>query len=253
VSYTKGDVTDINSLRQATDGVDKVSWPRHDQAIRFRCPSCLTTVAVGVRQVVFVAQAKNSSEARSVDYLGLRNLAQAFQETRITESGKQIATKRTLFKFRKSVDKDVWDVQPPADGHSEASWAVQDVQAGRPAFSGTLAPSAPALMLESKKLKLDLSKFGGLIMFFKASGRTSPSTNFRFVIRTARYAEQGVQYEMALPAVWNRFLSFRMNFNDFVPFKNGLPCTGLGAAPLDPADVQQFAITASRCGTDVLF
>jgi hypothetical protein len=77
-------------------------------------------------QVLFLAQANNETEARAVEYRGLRNLVQAFQDTRITESGRRLTTKRTLFKFRKSVDFEAWAVNttvlPPG---AEASWAVQ--------------------------------------------------------------------------------------------------------------------------------
>lgn len=222
VSYIKGDMSDLTSLRTACDGVDKV---------------------------VYVAQARDDMDARTVEYLGLRNLAQAFQDTRITEKGKRITTKRTLFKFRKPVDRDVWVAgTPPAGG--EATWTVQDERSGRPAFVGSLpVGSGGSVALESKKLGLNLAKFGGLLMLFKAQG--DAQTSFRFVIRTSAYAEQGIQYELALPPVRNRYTAFRMNFRDFVPMKNGAPYSGVlgglgGVLALDPSDVKQFAVMAVR-------
>jgi NAD(P)-dependent dehydrogenase (short-subunit alcohol dehydrogenase family) len=231
VSYMKGDLADVASLRAACEGADKV---------------------------VFVAQARDDADARAVEYQGLRNLAQAFQDTRVTESGKRVTTKRTLFKFRKPVDRDVWGVNPAsASPGAEGSWTVEDAKAGRPAFKGTL-PATGSVALESKKITINLAKFGGLLMLFKAEA-ADPQTQFKFVIRTSLYAEQGVQYELALPPVRNRFLAFRMNFKDFVPMKDGKPYAGLGlgalglgggAVALDPADVRQFAVQASRDGAD---
>lgn len=229
VSYMKGDLSDMASLRNACEGADKV---------------------------VYVAQARDDLDARAVEYQGLRNLAQAFQDTRVTESGKRVTTKRTLFKFRKPVDRDVWGVSAAsASPGAQGTWTVQDAKAGRPTFQGTLPATGPGqVALESKKLTLNLAKFGGLLMLFKAEA-ADPATQFKFVIRTSLYASEGVQYELALPPVRNRFLAFRMNFKDFVPMKDGKPYTGLGlgalglgggAVALDPSDVQQFAVQASR-------
>lgn len=225
VSYVKGDLSDLSSLRTACDGADKV---------------------------VYVAQAREDGDARTVEYLGLRNLAQAFQDTRVSDAGKRVATKRTLFKFRKPADRGVWAVATPSAEGAEGAWTVQDERSGRPAFVGSL-PVGPggSIVLESKKLGLNLSKFGGLLMLFKAQG--DAQTSFRFVIRTSAYAEQGVQYEIALPLVRNRFTAFRMNFRDFVPMKDGTPYAGVlgglgGVTALDPGDVKQFAVMAVREG-----
>lgn len=231
VQYMKGDLSDLNSLRTACDGVDKV---------------------------VFVAQARTDADARQIEYLGLRNLAQAFQDTRVSESGKRLTTKRTLFKFRKNVDREVWGVATPTVAGAEGTWTVQDAKAGRPSFVGTLpAEKGGSLVLESKNLGLNLAKFGGLLMLFKA--QADAQTSFKFVVRTSSYASQGVQYELLLPPVRNRFVAFRMNFKDFVPMKDGKPYSGgLGAlglgglgggaaaAALDPSDVKQFAVMAVR-------
>lgn len=223
VSYVKGDLADLASLRTACDGADKA---------------------------VYVAQARDDGDARTVEYLGLRNLAQAFQDTRLSETGKRVTTKRTLFKFRKPVDRDVWGVTQPLVDGAEGAWTVQDERSGRPAFVGSL-PVGPggSIALESKKLGLNLSKFGGLLMLFKAQG--DAQTTFRFVIRTSAFAEQGIQYELALPLVRNRFTAFRMNFRDFVPMKDGSPYKGVlgglgGVAALDPSDVKQFAVMVKR-------
>ncbi len=230
VSYMKGDLSDMGSLRAACEGADKV---------------------------VFVAQARDDTDARAVEYQGLRNLAQAFQDTRVTEAGKRVTTKRTLFKFRKPVDRDVWAVNAAAASPgAQGSWTVEDAKAGRPTFKGALPDGAGSVALESKKIALNLAKFGGLLMLFKAEAGDA-QTQFKFVIRTSLYAEQGVQYELALPPVRSRFLAFRMNFKDFVPMKEGKLYAGLGlgalglgggAVALDPSDVRQFAVLASREG-----
>lgn len=198
---------------------------------------------------MFVAQARNETDSRSVEFLGLRNLAQAYQDTRITTKGKRVQIKRTLFKFRKGVDRDVWAVSARTAKRKgvTASWAVEDEKAGRPVFTGlfapTLEPSECVATLDSKQISLNLGKFSGLLVFFKATG--DDATSFRFVIRTGLYESQGIQYEMALPSVQNRFVPFRMNFKDFVATRNGQPYVGLGSLPLDPADVRQFAIVAA--------
>ena len=197
-------------------------------------------------QVVFVAQARSDADARGVEYLGLKNLAQAFQDTRITESGKRVTTKRTLFKFRKPVDKDVFSVSMPKDAPTglQASWEIADAKAGRPVFAGSLPVAGGLVSLASKKIGLNLGKFGGLLMFFKAQG--DAQTSFKYVIRTGSYASTGIEYELALPAIRNRFVAFRMNFKDFVPTKNGASYSGPGSIPLDPSDVKQFSIVAVR-------
>jgi len=135
----------------------------------------------------------------------------------------------------------------------------EDIKANRPTFTVTSPPNGGEgrAILESKKIGLNLNKFGGLLMLYRTTTTTPittpcTTTSYRFVIRTRKGVEAGIDYVLPLPDTNGRFTSFRMNFRDFVPVMavDGSPYIGFDSRlrKLDPADVIQFGVVVVNNG-----
>ncbi|CAM9959722.1 unnamed protein product, partial [Choristocarpus tenellus] len=76
VGYAKGDLTNQKSIVDAVSGCDKI---------------------------IFCAQARDSSQVEHVEFEGLKNAVNAFQDRRVAMYGHVYSTKKTLFRLTRQV------------------------------------------------------------------------------------------------------------------------------------------------------
>ena len=92
VMYSQGDLQNMESLELAVTEVDKIIF----------CPTTMPTVNGDT------SNPQRAAWAEQIDYHGMKNLVQAYQNVRHADYGTNQAAKRTLFKFSRIQDFDLF-------------------------------------------------------------------------------------------------------------------------------------------------
>eukprot|EP00638_Chattonella_subsalsa_P000646 CAMPEP_0117754408 /NCGR_PEP_ID=MMETSP0947-20121206/12813_1 /TAXON_ID=44440 /ORGANISM="Chattonella subsalsa, Strain CCMP2191" /LENGTH=534 /DNA_ID=CAMNT_0005573495 /DNA_START=78 /DNA_END=1682 /DNA_ORIENTATION=- len=211
VTYTQGDLTKKNSLRDAVSGVDKV---------------------------VIAAAPSADQNGQEVDYYGTLNLLQVFQDMRVLDYGRSLSTKRMLFKFKSDVDRELWNLNEEYRGENRVCWKASEYD-GKAVFAGTVTQSYGDVSIESVQMKLNLEPFSGFLMKVKGNGEA-----FRVVLRTTSYYTDNVQYEAEFMTQKDKWMSVRLPFSNFVPYCDGKRVPEFDE--LDRSDIEQLAISHRR-------
>ncbi|CAM9678446.1 unnamed protein product, partial [Ectocarpus sp. 12 AP-2014] len=206
-TFAQGDLTNYRSIVDAVSGVDKV---------------------------IFCAQARDPEQAELVEYEGLRNLLAAFQDQRVALYGDPFSTKKTLFRFNREADRELWAVDQ--DSQQSAMWKSNKFGYGT--FGSTRMYESGYATVESQQIKLNLSGFSGLAV--RCCGDGKP---YRFILRDKQYEETGIQFEMTKPNKWQ---THRLPFSAFDAYLYGQVVQAEAGMEVDRASVQQLAIGYKR-------
>ncbi|CAM9283124.1 unnamed protein product, partial [Ectocarpus sp. 8 AP-2014] len=213
-TFAQGDLTNYRSIVDAVSGVDKV---------------------------IFCAQARDPEQAELVEFEGLRNLLAAFQDQRVALYGDPYSTKKTLFRFNREADRELWAVDQ--DSQQSAMWKSNKFGYGT--FGSTRMYESGYATVESQLIKLNLSGFSGLAI--RCCGDGKP---YRFILRDRQYEETGIQFEMVIQASrWtkpNKWQTHRLPFSSFDAYLNGQVVQAEAGMEVDRASVQQLAIGYKR-------
>jgi len=211
VTYTKGDLRDKNSLRDAVSGVDKV---------------------------VLAAGTDKDDEAQKLDYYGTLNILQVFQDMRVLDYGRSLSTKRMLFKFKSNVDRELWSLNEMYRTAPNVCWKASPYDQ-KAVFAGTVPRTYGDITIESVQMKLNLEPFSGFLIKVKGDGQS-----FRVVLRTLAYSTTGIQYEAEFSTVADKWISVRLPFSNFVPYADGKKMPAFNE--LDRSTIEQVAISHRR-------
>jgi len=100
VTYSQGDLSNVDSLEYAVTDVDKIVM----------CPTSTSSStskdddSIGNEDVVLKRLQERAQRAEQYDCWGMKNLVQAYQHVRHADYGTSQAAKRTLFKFSRPED-----------------------------------------------------------------------------------------------------------------------------------------------------
>ncbi|CAN0008305.1 unnamed protein product, partial [Scytosiphon promiscuus] len=211
-TFAQGDLTNYRSIVDAVSGVDKV---------------------------IFCAQARDPEQAELVEYEGLRNLLAAFQDQRVALYGDPYSTKKTLFRFNRDADRELWAV----DEYSQQSAMWKSNKFGYGTFGSTRMYESGYATVESQTIKLNLAGFSGLAI--RCCGDGKP---YRFILRDRQYEETGIQFETIIQArpAPNKWQTHRLPFSAFDAYINGQVVQAEAGMEVDRASVQQLAIGYKR-------
>ncbi len=186
VEFVKGDLSDYDSLFEATADVDKV---------------------------VFAAGIENDGPA---EMHGICSLIRALQDARVADFGAAEATKRSLFHFNNPKDLGRWAAMPPTENEiGERAPRVQfsKTASGRIAFMGQVyAKYVGFTEVRCAPVNIDLTNFSGLILRCVGDGNT-----YTAVLRTASAARAGYEYYCSFDTQKNRWSSVRLPLSSFRP------------------------------------
>eukprot|EP00903_Cladosiphon_okamuranus_P020819 g19121.t1 len=209
-TFAQGDLTNYRSIVDAVSGVDKV---------------------------IFCAQARDPEQAELVEFEGLRNLLAAFQDQRVALYGDPYSTKKTLFRFNREPDRELWSV----DAESQQSSMWKSNKFGYGTFGSTRMYEAGYATVESQQINLNLAGFSGLAI--RCCGDGKP---YRFILRDRQYDETGIQFETVIQTKPNKWQTHRLPFSSFDAYLNGQVVQAEAGMEVNRASVQQLAIGYKR-------
>jgi uncharacterized protein YbjT (DUF2867 family) len=214
VSFVKGDLSDHDALLDCVGDVDKVVCavgPTGDQA------------------------------AEAVDFRGVVNLISAFQDSRVMHYGRSEATKLRLFDFSRDRDVEKWRVVPPAPdafGGSSARVNFTETTRGRKVFLGRVFGIYDGQAeMRTVPAKISLRGFSGLILRVIGDGKP-----YRFVLRTAGGAKEGVEYVVTFATRRGKWETIRLPISSFVARNMSDDAVRKDAIKLSRGDVRQMAL-----------
>eukprot|EP00611_Tribonema_gayanum_P023340 TRINITY_DN488_c3_g1_i2.p1 TRINITY_DN488_c3_g1~~TRINITY_DN488_c3_g1_i2.p1 ORF type:complete len:550 (-),score=184.32 TRINITY_DN488_c3_g1_i2:320-1969(-) len=212
VTYTQGDLGNAASIVDAVSGVDKV---------------------------MFLAQSRDDS-AQDVEFAGFKNLISTFQDARVADYGTAFSTKRTLFKFNRPMDRELWSLAKEA---ARLKWAPNKFDHGT--LGGVGVQELGDLSVESPKLDLNMGAFSGLVVRLLGDGK-----QYRIILRTKLYETNGVQFESVVQTKPNKWQTHRLPFSTFEAHVGGTNIEGAQQVRLDRRDVKQIAVAYRRAPSD---
>lgn len=214
VSYIKGDLSDYDSLLEATGDVDKV------------------ICAVGTR---------DTASAENVEFEGISTLIRAFQDSRVQFYGRAEATKLILFNFGDDNHLQKWKRVVPEQGDEGARAPRVNFQMTGPnrvAFMGHVYSKYTGLAeIRTIPSRINLRGFSGLLLRCIGDGK-----NYTIVLRTAGGVRSGVEYIAQITSHKNKWESVRIPISSFEPFSMADHTLKSGAPELDRSDIRQIAI-----------
>ncbi|CAM9128472.1 unnamed protein product [Discosporangium mesarthrocarpum] len=213
VKYAKGDLTNQKSIVDSVSGCDKV---------------------------VFCAQARDPSEAEMVEFEGLKNMVEAFQDQRVALYGHVYSTKKTLFRLNRQIDRDLWRLAEPYAG---VSWSKNKY--GHGTLGSVKLITSGYITVESTPINLNLSGFSGLALRCLGDGKT-----YRLILRDQLYGKTGIQFEATIQTKPNKWMTHRVPFSIFQPFLNGEAVGAKAGIELDRSTMQQIGVAYKRTPTD---
>eukprot|EP00612_Vaucheria_litorea_P005911 CAMPEP_0171460514 /NCGR_PEP_ID=MMETSP0945-20130129/5352_1 /TAXON_ID=109269 /ORGANISM="Vaucheria litorea, Strain CCMP2940" /LENGTH=487 /DNA_ID=CAMNT_0011986717 /DNA_START=121 /DNA_END=1584 /DNA_ORIENTATION=- len=212
VGYTQGDLTDKSSIFEAVSGVDKV---------------------------IFLAQSRENS-GEDIEFTGFKNLVSAFQDARVADYGTAFSTKRTLFKFRRQADRDLWYL---SSQFPKVTWRPNKYDHGT--LGGVGIEEFGDLSVESPKLELNMGAFSGLMVRLLGDGKA-----YKIFVRTSLFEKTGIQFETTIQTKPNKWQTHRLPFENFEAHLDGNNVDGAMQAILDRRDVKQLGFLYRRTPSD---
>ncbi|CAN0144422.1 unnamed protein product [Ascophyllum nodosum] len=209
-TFAQGDLTNYRSIVDAVSGVDKV---------------------------IFCAQARDPLQAEMVEYEGLRNLLAAFQDQRVALYGDPYSTKKTLFRFNRPTDRELWDVGMESKGN--AMWKANKFGYGT--FGSTRMYDFGYATVESQPINLNLAGFSGLAVRCCGDGKA-----YRVILRDKQYETNRMQFETVIKTKPNKWQTHRLSFSAFDAYRDGEMLQTEVGTELDRSSVQQLAVAYKR-------
>ncbi|CAK0826997.1 unnamed protein product [Prorocentrum cordatum] len=155
------------------------------------------------------------------------------------------SAKVRLFSFDRQTDLELWDLERRRHsdvcyGDHRARWARDPSGSAR--LVGHFLEPFGQVQLRSPVLKLDLRRFGGLVL--RLRGR-APGSRLSFFLRTADFEESRVQYEAGLRCGDTGWHVVRLPFRAFQPVRADgveLPEDEAASRPLDRSGIVQLGV-----------
>ncbi|CAM9900743.1 unnamed protein product, partial [Phaeothamnion confervicola] len=139
------------------------------------------------------------------------------------------------------VDRELWQLSSPS--YQRVTWLPNKFN------HGTLGSIGVAnfgyVGVESQPLGLNLGPFSGFVIRALGDGKV-----YKVIVRTDLYASAGIQFEANIQTQPNRWLTHRLPFSDFEPYKDGELVSGESTAALDRRNIQQLGVAYYRRPAD---
>jgi len=224
---------------------------------RFSLPDDLYDAVAGIDKMVLC---DCDDEGRTgITGRDVKNLLATWMMYRhdFAESQRAYTTKVRLFNFDREADFDLWDVESsqPSDmcyGLQSCTWSRCSVYEKTAMFQGRFFEPVAQAQLRSPRLKLNFTRFGGIVFTCYNQGTDN---KYSWFLRTSDFDETRVQYEFNFTCQASRWHHVRMPFNAFRPVRaDGVPLPEEEAAkyPLRREDVVQMGIAFRLTGEDNL-
>mmetsp|Transcript_100711 Transcript_100711/g.178804 ORF Transcript_100711/g.178804 Transcript_100711/m.178804 type:complete len:1154 (+) Transcript_100711:49-3510(+) len=196
----------------------------------------------------------------------VKNLISAWQLYRadFSEGQKAFQSKVSIFNFRKEADFELWDVEriTPSDmcyGGQDVTWLQNPRTKNEARYSGEFFPSydgersAGQTQLRSPLLKLNFSKFSGLLVSVR---NRDMKNKYAFFLRTSHFQRTRIQYEFDLELEPGGWKHHRMPFASFKPIRTDgveLPEEEIEEFPFQREDVVQMGFVFRTDGQVIKF
>jgi len=237
--------------------------PVNIEKSRYSLPDDLYDAVAGIDKVVICDCDENSGKA-SITGRDVKNLLSTWMIYRndFAESQRAYTTKVRLFNFDRDADFDLWEVENsrPSDlsyGRQQCGWVrKQDndnylIKDNKAMFLGRFYEPVHQAQLKSPQLKLNFTRFGGIIF---TCYNAAVDNKYSWFLRTSDFEETRLQYEFDFSCQASRWHHIRMPFNAFRPVRaDGVPLPEEEAAkyPLRREDVIQMGIAFRSNGEDI--
>ncbi|CAJ1396412.1 unnamed protein product [Effrenium voratum] len=220
-------VTAVAQTRDFLGTRDNVSTDKAKKTALGTVPDSLYDAVAGVDKLVICDCDDPSDDQGEV----VGNVLRAWQIYRqdFAESQRAYSSKVQVFNFQRSTDFELWDLerQYPSDmcyGVQRAGWTRNE--RGTALFIGQFFEPLGQCQLRSPKLKLNFSRFGGIIL---CAYNAAVKNKFSFFVRTSDFERSRVQFEFEFECEASSWNYVRMPFNamkavrtDGMPLPEGL-------------------------------
>jgi len=215
-------------------------------------PDSLYDAVAGVDKLVICDCDEPNEEFGEV----VSNVLRSWQIYRqdFAEKQKAFSSKVQVFNFDRQTDFELWDLerQYPSDmcyGIQRAGWTRDSF--GEALFVGQFFEDMGQCQLRSPRLKLNFSKFGGLIIRVY---NQAVNNKFSWFLRTSDFEQTRVQFEFDFVCEASSWCSFRMPFSAFKPVRaDGVPLDDPEEFQLRREDVVQMGVSFRTEGVPVQY
>ncbi|CAE7827113.1 DRG2 [Symbiodinium sp. CCMP2456] len=215
-------------------------------------PDSLYDAVAGVDKLVICDCDEPNEEFGEV----VSNVLRSWQLYRkdFAEEQRAFNSKVQVFNFQRQTDFELWDLerQYPSDmcyGVQRAGWTRNSY--GDALFVGQFFEDMGQCQLRSPRLKLNFSKFGGLIVTVY---NQAVNNKFSWFLRTSDFEQTRVQFEFDFVCEASSWCKFRMPFNAFKPVRaDGVPIDDPEEFQLRREDVVQMGVSFRTEGVPVQY
>jgi len=184
------------------------------------------------------------------------NVLRAWQLYRqdFAENQRAFNSKVQIFNFNRATDFELWDLerQYPSDmcyGVQRAGWTRNEY--GTAHFVGQFYEAFGQCTLRSPKLKLNFSRFGGILI---GVYNAAVKNKFSWFLRTSDFERTRVQYEFEFECEASSWNYVRMPFNAFKAIRtDGVPLPDEVEMELRREDVVQMGVVYRTDGEERLY